>query len=541
MAKKRILTLVMSVALLLAVTIGGTLAYLTDTDEEVNVMTLGNVQIDLIEQQRGENGLVDFVDGKELTPLVGSAQGAKDGYGMPTASNYVDKIVTVKNTGKSPAYVRVWVAVPAALEQADNANGPLHWNLGNRFDAENKGSYNDGGSENFNPGYADIAISGAIAIEIDGIAYNAYTFTYKTALAAGEVTKCPAITGFYLDSAVDNYVNADGELVYTFNGKDVEFDLTEDVEIPVFAQAVQAAGFGDANAAFDAAFGAPAKDNHPWMPKADHYVSTLDELKAAFAEGGTIMLMNDIEIDKITTIEPGVEVYLNMNGKTITVDENTTSNTMIYVKDGAKLVVDGNGTIDMGAVKTMAIFCPGGELVIENGTFIRDSFTAAEVTNATTGLFMGIKSSDCNVTINGGYFDAGYYDENAADIEELLAADGEVAFETDADKANRGKPGDANTVRMAIKDNVSVLLNHSGYGTFKVYGGTFVGANPAWGDEGCMLPTTPNYLRPWSYYQGGLLDGQVYNENGLEIPAGYTITRTVNADGIPVYTVSYSK
>ena len=55
--------------------------------------------------------------------------------------------------------------------------------------------------------------------------------------------------------------------------------------------------------------------------------------------------------------------------------------------------------------------------------------------------------------------------------------------------------------RVELKDNVSALLNHSGYGSFKIYGGTFVGANPAWGDEGCMLPTTPNYLRPWSYYQ----------------------------------------
>ena len=34
----------------------GTLAYLTDTDEDVNVMTLGNVDIEQIEQQRGEVG-----------------------------------------------------------------------------------------------------------------------------------------------------------------------------------------------------------------------------------------------------------------------------------------------------------------------------------------------------------------------------------------------------------------------------------------------------------------------------------------------------
>ena len=94
--------------------------------------------------------------------------------------------------------------------------------------------------------------------------------------------------------------------------------------------------------------------------------------------------------------------------------------------------------------------------------------------------------------------------------------------------------------RVALKDNVSALLNHSGYGSFKIYGGTFVGANPAWGDEGCMLPTTPNYLRPWSYYQGALLDGQEFNENGIVLPVGYAITKGTHEDGRPTYTVTYN-
>ena len=186
----------------------------------------------------------------------------------------------------------------------------------------------------------------------------------------------------------------------------------------------------------------------------------------------------------------------------------------------------------------MASFCPYGERVIENGTFTRNKVTT--VTNATTGLFMGAKSSGCNVTINGGYFDPGYYDENAAEIEDILAGTAELT-ETADDIAKRGQPGDDNLVRVAVKDNVSVVLNHSGYGSIKVYGGTFVGANPAWGDEGCMLPTTPEYLRPWSYYQGALLDGQTYNENGIVLPTGYTISKGVTDDGIPTYTVTYSK
>ncbi len=282
------------------------------------------------------------------------------------------------------------------------------------------------------------------------------------------------------------------------------------------------------------------KSGDKWYVVADDVVvaATLNDVKDVFSTGGSVILADDIKFEKITPIEAGKEVYLDLNGKTITVEETTASNTLIWVKDGAKLTIDGNGTIDLGDVSTMAIFCPYGELVINNGTFIRNKVT--NVTDKTTGLFMGAKNSGCNVTINGGYFDAGYYDTNAADIEEILA--GTATFtETADDIAKRGKPGDANLVRVAVKDNVSVLLNHSGYGSFKVYGGTFVGANPAWGDEGCMLPTTPNYLRPWSYYQGALLDGQTYNENGIVLPAGYNITRTVNTENVPVYTVEYNK
>ena len=76
---------------------------------------------------------------------------------------------------------------------------------------------------------------------------------------------------------------------------------------------------------------------------------------------------------------------------------------------------------------------------------------------------------------------------------------------------------------------------------FKIYGGTFVGVNPAWGDEGCMLPTTPNYLRPWSYYQGALLDGQTFHEDGIVLPEGYAIEKTTHEDGRPIYTVTYNK
>lgn len=270
----------------------------------------------------------------------------------------------------------------------------------------------------------------------------------------------------------------------------------------------------------------------------DYIVDDLDGLIEAFANGGKVLLNADVQLEKLVSVLPGAEVYLNMNGKKLTVNQSTASNTLIYVQAGAKLVVDGNGTIDLDGVSTMAIFAPYGDLVIENGTFIRDEVTT--ITNKTTGLFMGAKVTTSNVVINGGYFDAGYYDENAADIEALLSGEAELE-ETADDIAKRNNSKDANVVRIALKENVAALLNHSGYGEFKVYGGTFVGANPAWGDEGCMLPTTPDYLRPWSYYQGALLDGQTFNANGIVLPDGYTITLGTTEANVPTYTVAYNK
>ena len=55
------------------------------------------------------------------------------------------------------------------------------------------------------------------------------------------------------------------------------------------------------------------------------------------------------------------------------------------------------------------------------------------------------------------------------------------------------------------------------------------------------MPITPDYLRPWSYYQGMFLEGQQMHDDKIEIPEGYTITEGQTEDGRPTYTVNYSK
>ena len=163
--------------------------------------------------------------------------------------NYVDKIISIKNTGASEAYVRVFVAVPTALQNGQTPNAPrydvLHWNFNGDSCAE--GQWTD-----------EIVV--ANPIDINGVDYKIYSRTYTTALKANEATATPAYIGFYLDKTVD--MNADGDYTVDWgNGPEViNYDLSEGVEIPVFAQAVQAAGFDSAEAAF-AASGLPA---NPW-------------------------------------------------------------------------------------------------------------------------------------------------------------------------------------------------------------------------------------------------------------------------------------
>ena len=252
--KKKILTICLIVALAATAIIGGTLAYFTDTAEATNTFTAGGVKIALIEQQRNadHSALETFTQNKVLMPIVGSAQGEQETVGgvkLPTAENYVDKIMTIKNTGASAAYVRIFVAVPTALQNGQTPNAPrydvLHWNFNGDSCAE--GEWTD-----------EIVV--ANPININGVDYKIYSRTYTTALKAGEVTATPAYIGFYLDKTVD--MNADGDYTVDWgNGPEViNYDLSEGVEIPVFAQAIQADGFDSAEAAF-AASGLPA---NPW-------------------------------------------------------------------------------------------------------------------------------------------------------------------------------------------------------------------------------------------------------------------------------------
>ena len=248
--KKKIVSLALAVCLI-AIAAVGTLAYFTDKDAETNTFTVGNVAIDLIEQERGENSLQTFTQNKVLMPIVGSAQGEKDNYGQPVAANYVDKMVTIENTGKSDAYVRAYFAIPAALDdgyETFNAGlNVLHFNFGNEDGVstyDNQWNWKHDGKWNY------------FETTIDGVAYNVYFADYYQALPAGETTE-QFVSGVYLDKSFDckdGKYYAFGEEVDLSGLINADGNLT--VNCPVYAVAVQAAGFDSADAAVTAALGA---------------------------------------------------------------------------------------------------------------------------------------------------------------------------------------------------------------------------------------------------------------------------------------------
>ena len=262
--KKKIIALCIAAVLIVTAVAGASLAYLTDTKQAENTFTVGNVKIELIEQQRGENGLEAFEQNKKLLPIVGSAQGEKDEYGMPTAKNYVDKIVTVQNTGSEDAYIRAYFAIPAALDDGyetfNAGKNVLHFNFGNKV-VEGVISSTEGAEWIWTHG----SKWNYFETTMDGIKYNVYYADYHTAVAAGETTE-QFVQGVYLDKSFE--MKEDG--AYAFGEKltlDEVWDWSK-VTCPVFSIACQAEGFDTPAAAFDAAFGA---NYNPWGTEATNW------------------------------------------------------------------------------------------------------------------------------------------------------------------------------------------------------------------------------------------------------------------------------
>lgn len=178
----------------------------------------------------------DKTAASQLKPAVGSAQN-------DTLKNGVTKKVTVENTGNEEAYVRVHIAIPKLLDNADASNNILHFNYEKDSVGADKWDWSDTAGAPYEGNWNTYDFT-----DTDGVEYTVYVVTYERALNSGETTE-NAIHQVYLDS------KATQEQI-----QDLQKVLGKDWNILVKAEAVQADGFDNAYTALNEAFGAPSWD-----------------------------------------------------------------------------------------------------------------------------------------------------------------------------------------------------------------------------------------------------------------------------------------
>lgn len=108
--KRKILCLSV-IVIMLAILAAGTIAYFTAEGRAHNVITTGSINITVVEQQKGENGTTVEYPTEPITNVVPGAE--------------ISKIVTIRNDGKSTAWIRVKVGTEIELAGEGEANTSL--------------------------------------------------------------------------------------------------------------------------------------------------------------------------------------------------------------------------------------------------------------------------------------------------------------------------------------------------------------------------------------------------------------------------------
>lgn len=239
--KKKVLVVALVIAMI-AIAVGGTLAWFNDTDEVTNVFTVGSIDIE-------QNEVFDE-DTAQLLPVVGTDPTDED-------DNYIQKEVTVSNVGKNDAYVQTYVAVPAVLDN----NGILKLYDSNLTTNGWTKIDGDTDAEGIQPVATGVSIAG------ETLEYNVYLYRYNSILAAEEETEA-CLEYVYIAATVDlntyDLEDEDGVVDTAYfvlaNGTEItDFNATGSLNVYVVTQGVQAQGFDNATTALTSTFA-----QHPW-------------------------------------------------------------------------------------------------------------------------------------------------------------------------------------------------------------------------------------------------------------------------------------
>lgn len=457
---KNVLLTGLSLALVAAVAIGGTLAYLTvDAGNEINVFSVGNINVSLDEEVGiyGEGGEVkETEDGAEYIEV------------MP--GDYLKKEVTVTNNGKTDAYVAVTVtlnnatAINAAIDEVygDSDKGGTAqkmydfifdgWGI-NQAPRPGKNGNDARGVIDGTYGMPEhvLNVDFTKTIPDDYWLYSAGNWFYGSAEKPGTYD-----AGYYTQGEGYYAKNMDpDEICYTyymylpagesstlFKGLNVPAEFTNEqmkmfdgLKIDVVAKAIQADNMAvaeqyknDPNGKAKTAFAILAGDIE--TPEIFvSYVSSADELTEALAAGSDIVLTDSIELEVETVAPYGNKYGIKLDGQTI--DGNGKTIDFKCYGDDYGIMTSG-GTIKNITLKDVArgivVMSPTEDIILDNVTLKADllyPFNTAEhatvsgvdliATNSVFGgwtSFAGIESAsftDCEFVV-GTYYDSWPYD-----------------------------------------------------------------------------------------------------------------------------------
>ena len=498
MKLKNILLSGLSLVLVAALAIGGTVAYLQDDDSDVNVMTLGNVKIEQHEYERevDANGnyvtktidnvtsyvLKDFTQGKPLLPSAINTTTWEgwdwdttpvrmtqvDSYGgmqvFKSASNAQDKFVVVENTGKTDAFVRTLVAIEIGDASASLIGTSYHQTW----------TKNEVGT-----------------IVVDGNTYFVFEYVYNGAngtrhdngiLPAGD-TAYPNFSQVYIKSAATN------EEMEAIDGNG-----NGTLDILVVSQAVQVAGFDNAQTALDTAFGKSSEKAAEWFGGTviPVYGEGTEALDYVLDNGGKLFVEENISTEQITVAEnTSVEVDLQGNTLSGIVENNGTMNVSDGKLEGTYIQNNGNATftnVEMAAgdASNYGAINKAGATTEYNNVNIVSAGGGIGVTGGAKVVFNSGSVYVDSSSTSGRYV---IYTDGAGS--EIVINDGTFSWNTAKNNKRAYIYAAADTTVIVNGGNFGPASTRSGYttgilgeGTVIIKGGTFGFDPSAWVAEG---------------------------------------------------------
>jgi len=474
--KSRKLFLIVSLVLAFTMSLSGTVAYLTDTDEAVNVMTLGNVKIEQLENGEAKDG---FQQGQPLYPAY-----IETTNGQTKVNGLVAKEVTVENKGTSDAFVRTIIAFEAGNETDLTTYQTL-----------------------INAEFASTKEWLPQTVAVGGRNYFVAYVTYPDALAKGNTTKASLLSVYMSPQA----------------GNDDVAQFGETYEILVLSQACQTVNFENLSAeeALNVAFGSVEEKAAEWLANVDVEEATkpytdnqkvefngivYENIYAAVAAakavgGGTIKLLGNAQLDKPVEIDSDIEI--DGGGCTLTRAEGYTGN-MFTVKPGCKLemnavVVDGgavwadtaNGGRTNSGVKATGNLIAAKEnaiIILKEGTVLKNNDGACAVDLGTRiGATLEINGAEIvnNSSNAGAIWGGGHITMNSGKI------------------SNNSSTGIAGAIRMVSSCNLTM-------------NGGEISNNTAAGDGGAIW----GYGSSTYHFKGGKMNNNTSAGTGGAIYTG---------------------